>query len=83
MIVTLQYKICDVCRLIDYDTTSKPCFFCPLCSAWICENDKSNWSRRLKAAIKRRLEPGYNGQKDYPEMIQKQLDSEGITNART
>lgn len=78
MIGTLQLVICDVCRLLDYDTTKKLCKYCDLCDSWICEKD-GNWlnpiaaARRIAAAIKRRLEGGYRGQSDYPEKIQAQL----------
>lgn len=57
----VEYRACDVCRLIDYNTTIKRCAYCGLCDAWICESDSGNWVRRTKAAIKRKLEPGYKG----------------------
>lgn len=56
-----QHRMCDVCRLVDYDTTAKWCAYCGLCDSWICEADLGNWVRRIKAAIKRKLEPGYKG----------------------
>lgn len=55
------YRACDVCRLVDYDTTDKWCLYCGLCDAWICENDLNKYTRRALAAIKRKLEPGYKG----------------------
>ena len=67
MILTAQHRACDVCRLVDYDTTPKMCSYCSLCDAWICEADTSNWVRRIKAALKRKTEPGYKGQPNYLE----------------
>jgi len=66
-IITAQYKICDVHRLLDYDTTSRLCIYCGLCDAWICAECGPQWSRRLKAAIKRKFEPGFRGDPKYVE----------------
>jgi hypothetical protein len=71
-----QYHICDVCRLLDYDTSKKWCGYCGLCDAFICEADRTAVARRIKAAAKRMLEPGYSGRKDYLEFAQK----EGLLN---
>lgn len=68
MIQSLQVRACDVCRLVDYDVAPKPCTYCPMCDAWICEADNNKWGRRIKAAIKRKLEPGYKGLPNYEEV---------------
>jgi hypothetical protein len=79
MLATSQITICDVCRLLDYDVSKKLCGYCGMCSSWLCEADTNNWPRRIKAAIKRRLEPGYQGLPDYPEKLQEGLKSEQPT----
>lgn len=66
--ITHQQRMCDVCRLLDYDTDSKQCSYCSLCDAWICEKDSNNWVRRIKAALKRKLEIGYQGLPNYEEI---------------
>lgn len=68
-----QTHICDVCRLVDFDTTPKLCFHCGLCDAWICQADASKWGRRIEAALRRKLEPGFVGDPQYTDKI----DSEG------
>jgi len=68
MIQTQQQHICDVCRLVDYDCTLKLCFYCSMCDAWICMSDSNRWDRRFKAAIKRKLEPGYKGLQNYEDV---------------
>jgi hypothetical protein len=75
MILAKQLRICDVCRLVDYDTTEKICGYCPLCDAWICDADATDWVRRIKAAVLRKLEPGYRGDPNYGE-------KQGESNAR-
>jgi hypothetical protein len=71
MIATPQFRMCDVCRLVDYDTTPKLCNYCGLCDAYICEGCAGNWPRRIKAAFKRRLEPGFSGDVSYADTIDK------------
>ena len=68
MIQTQQQRMCDVCRILDYDCSAKLCFYCPMCDAWICGPDNTRWDRRLRAAIKRKLEPGYKGLSNYEEV---------------
>jgi hypothetical protein len=68
MIQTQQQRTCDVCRILDYDCSAKLCFYCPMCDAWICLPDDKRWDRRLRAAIKRKLEPGYAGLQNYEEV---------------
>jgi hypothetical protein len=68
MIGTSQIIVCDVCRILDYDTSLKACKHCGLCDAWICDADLSRWDRRFKAAIKRKLEPGYKGVQEYEQV---------------
>ena len=75
MITSSQIHICDVCRLVDYDTTKKICGYCGLCDAWVCDEDQSKWGRRLLAAAKRKLEFGYRGQNDYVEQAQAQVEN--------
>lgn len=70
MIYTQQFRVCDVHRLLDYDCTPRECKYCGLCDAWICSEDANNWSRRIQAAIKRKLEPGYTGLPNYQEIIE-------------
>lgn len=56
-----EYHICDVCRLLDRDLRVKLCFYCPVCDAWICEDDLDKWQRRGRAsalAIKESLSHG-------------------------
>lgn len=69
----MQSRICDVCRLCDFDTTTKLCRYCPLCDAWICIDDDIRWDRRLKAAVKRKLEVGYSGLPNYEKTITGEL----------
>ena len=48
--------VCDVCRLIDGDTTPKVCFYCGACDSEICAADSNHWGRRAQAAALRKLE---------------------------
>lgn len=73
---TKQFRMCDVHRLLDYDCERRECAYCGLCDAWICEADSNRWDRRLRAAIKRKLEPGYAGQEDYVEKMKLELKGE-------
>jgi hypothetical protein len=68
MIATRQFRVCDVHRLLDFDVTPRDCGYCPMCDAWICMEDQNRWDRRLKAALKRKLEPGYVGLPNYEEV---------------
>jgi hypothetical protein len=43
-------QVCDVCRLLDGDRRQKLCAYCPICDAWICVQDVSNWGRRGRAS---------------------------------
>jgi len=70
--ITLQNRMCDVCRLLDYDTEKKLCSYCSLCDAWICEADSNKWGRRIKAALKRKTEVGYQGLPNYDEIAMNQ-----------
>lgn len=76
MIQTPQYTICDVCRLLDFDTTPKLCGYCSMCDANICQEDMNKWGRRVKAFFKRKLEPGFRGLEDYDKYIKLEGDSE-------
>ena len=72
MIQTLQFKICDVHRLLDYDTANRLCTYCSLCDAWICIECQPQLVRRLKAAIKRKFEPGFRGDPTYSDKFNEQ-----------
>lgn len=61
----LQLHVCDVCRLLNQDTSEKPCGFCGMCDSWICKDDTWRWDRRVRAFYKRRIEPGFKGMQDY------------------
>lgn len=74
MILSAQERMCDVCRLLDFDTEKKLCTYCGLCDAWICASDSDKWTRRIQAAIKRQLEPGYQGRPDYVTVAQSELE---------
>jgi len=80
MISSSQIRICDVCRLLDFDTSKKLCGYCGMCDAWLCEQDVSKWGRRLLAAAKRKLEVGYMGLPNYEELAQEGLKNESSTN---
>jgi hypothetical protein len=69
MISSSQNTICDVCRLLDYDCTKKLCGYCGLCDAFICSECSNRWDRRIRAAVKRKLEPGFKGDPKYTEKI--------------
>jgi len=56
-----QLQTCDVCRLLDKDTLPKLCTYCFTCDSWLCDRDRVNLLRRARAAVRRRLEPGYRG----------------------
>lgn len=83
VITSSQIHICDVCRLVDYDTARKLCVYCGMCDAFICEQDQSNWPRRLLAAAKRKLEFGYKGLPNYEELAQREQKNESPTDTRT
>jgi hypothetical protein len=68
MIITRQSRACDVCRILDFDVSQKICGYCSLCDAWICQDDQNRWDRRIKAAILRKLEPGYSGHPEYEKL---------------
>jgi len=78
----LDLRSCDVCRLLDGDLSYKLCQYCALCDAWICDTDKSRWERRLKAAVKRKLEAGYKGFPNYVELAEEALKKEKDLDAR-
>jgi len=48
--------ICDVCRLVDGPTRTRPqtCFYCGRCNAWMCLRCSRSWFRRTLAAFLRR-----------------------------
>lgn len=79
MISSSQIHICDVCRLLDFDTTKKLCGYCGMCDAWICSEDQNKWTRRLLAAAKRKLESGYTGLQNYEEIAGGQKNESSST----
>ena len=48
-----EWQICEVCYLLDGDNSTKPCYYCSDCQAWICQSDLSNWTRRARAMFER------------------------------
>lgn len=68
-----EIRVCDVCRLLEFDESAKLCVYCNLCDAWICLQDIPRWGRRLQAATKRKLESSFSGQPDYVEKMQELL----------
>jgi hypothetical protein len=45
---------CDVHRLVDGDTSSRLVEFCNLCKAWLCDDCRGNWARRMQAFYRAR-----------------------------
>jgi len=43
--------VCDVCRLVDGDTSIKEVYYCPICKKWICLKCADKWDRRTMAAV--------------------------------
>lgn len=68
-VTELQEHVCDVCRLLNADTSIKLCGYCSLCDAYICGDDLNRWERRLKAWYKRKTEIGYRGISDYDKHV--------------
>jgi len=55
---------CDVCSMLDADTTPKEVRYCSLCSAWMCQACFDDGTRRARAAglrAKARLVRGMHG----------------------
>lgn len=50
--------VCDVCRLVDGDLSTKLCTWCGTCKAWICDADWWNLGRRGLAMALRRMGRG-------------------------
>lgn len=48
--------VCDVCRLLDGDTSLKLCFYCRFCDSEICQRDVNNLPRRAQAKFLRMWE---------------------------
>lgn len=63
-----EVRACDVHILVDGDYTLRDCGWCPICEAWICDEDRLRLDfneegiralkRRAKAALKRALGGG-------------------------
>jgi hypothetical protein len=51
-----HWAVCDVCRLVDGDSSPKVCFYCSSCDSEICIDDADRFGRRALAAMRRRLE---------------------------
>jgi len=45
--------VCDVCLLLDNDSTEKLCRFCGGCQAWICIPCEGQYQRRADAMLKK------------------------------
>lgn len=43
--------VCDVCKLVDDDVSTKDVFYCASCRAYICLACKPNFLKRAKAVI--------------------------------
>jgi hypothetical protein len=56
--------VCEVCYLLDGDTTVKQVEYCSLCDAWMCEQCRNNYLRRMKAMIVRRMVGGRGGKEN-------------------
>ncbi len=55
MVTTQAVGVCDQCRLLRGDQSSKPVTWCGVCRAWLCEMCRRNPMGRALAALKRRL----------------------------
>lgn len=47
--------VCEVCWLLDGDSSPKPVSYCTVCQAWICGRCLHDAVRRLRAAAIKRL----------------------------
>lgn len=47
--VLIEERVCDVCKLVDNDTTVKRCEYCTLCKSWICDPCRPRMERRAMA----------------------------------
>lgn len=83
MITSSLNTICDVHRILDYDTSKRICNYCGMCDAWICTECQSRWDRRLRAAVKRKMEPGYRGLHNYEELASGGHENEPSTDSGT
>jgi len=82
-IQTNQLRACDVHRLVDFDCAIRDCSYCKLCDAWICQECLALsviHPRRIKAAMKRVLEPGYVGLPNYVEVAKGEANGREGTN---
>jgi hypothetical protein len=52
----MELHICDVCRLVDGNTTLKECEYCEFCKAWICKADDLRVDRRMLAGMLRAVQ---------------------------
>lgn len=50
---TVRDGICDVCRILDGDTSIKMVQYCSECDANLCQRDRLNYFRRARAFAKR------------------------------
>lgn len=49
------FTICDVCRLVDGDFSTKLCNWCGACQSWICDADLQQWGRRARAMARKAI----------------------------
>jgi hypothetical protein len=75
MISSKNITICDVCRLHDFDVSTKWCSYCGMCDANICDADLSRWDRRLRAWAKKKLEPGFKDNLEYEKIIKDNVNA--------
>lgn len=47
----MPLTVCDVCRVLDGDTSLKECEYCDFCKAYICKDDTYS-VRRIQAWAK-------------------------------
>jgi hypothetical protein len=47
--------VCEVCRVLDHDYSTKPCRWCNQCGVWICAKDWRDLGRRFLAATYKRM----------------------------
>jgi hypothetical protein len=47
---------CTCCKLVDGDTSLKPCDFCGRCNAWICRACRFDFIKRARAMFIRSQE---------------------------
>ena len=49
-----EVRPCDVCVLLDNDSSPKPCLFCSMCGTWMCVITAGAISERRTRAFARK-----------------------------